>query len=174
MDSSSSSSFPASDSRHAFLPLDVRPEPLPGSFEPGLRAVDDLLHRAAARTSMSRAVADAVYDVTVGMIWQRQAPLPMVVTRRSMRETMWSRLSLAAAVAMAFTLALMALRAPATATDETRMAGLLPASVEHILLESGVGRHGSGDLWYLIETRDLDSSDAVFGDLHRLVDEMEM
>ena len=160
------------DHRDPFHPSFGRPEPLPAQYGPELDRIDQLLAAEARRFPSPRGLADAVYDATVGFIWERQMPLPlMAADRRSRQATLRSRLSMAAALGLACGVAILCLRAPAPLQGPAVLAGALPTEAELILFE----QPWNDDLTsvdYLIETRDL-TIDDLFHDIALMTRELE-
>ena len=97
--------------------------------------------------------------------------MPIRPTPVVLRQTVWGRLTMAAAVGMAFVVAAIFMQVPMQAQSKTHMAGALPAEVEQILFEPTSNR--DGDVWYLLDTRDVTFED-LMGDLERLTEELEM
>jgi hypothetical protein len=146
-------------------------ESLPPTFDRELLELDALLQRHVARTSVPRNLADAVYDVTIGLLWKRQSSIPMhSAGGRALHVTAWSRLSMAAAVAMAFVVSGIFMQVPLDGARSSQVAGLLSSEVEGVLFEPG---SGSEDLWYLFETRDA-TFDDLEGDVRDLLQELEL
>jgi hypothetical protein len=135
-------------------------EPLPPDFDRELREIDALLQASAARTSIPRDLADTVYDATVGLLWRRQAPIPL----RATRSPVWSQLAMAASLGLAFLVAAVFMRAPDQMEQPVSL-GVLPVEAERLLFEPSVD--------YLLDTRDLTYTD-LLGDLERLERELEL
>ncbi|MHC4991741.1 MAG: hypothetical protein ACYTGC_12250 [Planctomycetota bacterium] len=148
----------------------VRLEPLPSGFDDELREIDLLLQANAARTSVPRDLADTVYDMTVGLLWQRQQPLPFKPAARRM-QTVWSRLAMAASLALAFLVAAWFMQAPLE-TGPVQMVAEVPLSeLDWILLEpSGSDTMGVG---YLLESGDV-TFEELTEELKQLVDQLEL
>jgi hypothetical protein len=137
------------------LPLD----PLPAEFDADLRALDGLLAAAAASSPVPRRLADLVYDASVGLLVPRRT-----FRIETFRQTVWSRLAMAASLGLAFVLAAGALRRPSPAEG----AAMLTAGPVQLLMES---EGQSFD--YLLDTRDL-TYDELNADLYRILEQVEM
>lgn len=146
-------------------------EPLPAEFDDGLREIDALLARRASLTSVPRHLADAVYDATLGLFWERQDPLRL--PSRTPRRTIFGRLAMAATLAMACLIAARFITPPVEADANVQMAGLLPAEVEQIIMESPLAADDETDYLYLFDAHGVSYED-ISGDLDQIVEELEL
>ncbi len=160
------------DHMSPFRPQPGRPEPLPAHYEAELRRIDHLLAAESQRFPTPRGLADAVYDATVGFIWERQTPMRLLAAdRRLRRATSWGRLSMAAALGLACGVALMFVRAPVQLQSQPVLAGALSTEAELLLFEQPWNNDLRG-VDYLIETRDL-TIDDLFNDIALMTRELE-
>ena len=83
----------------------VQVEPLGEGYDAELLEIDALLSANAARTSIPRDLSNLVYDVTVGLVLKRQTE-PLRLTRAA---PVWGRLAMAAALGLAFMVAIWSL-----------------------------------------------------------------
>ncbi|MHC5025924.1 MAG: hypothetical protein ACYTGR_04090 [Planctomycetota bacterium] len=144
----------------------VQVEPLGEGYDAELLEIDALLSANAARTSIPRDLSNLVYDVTVGLVLKRQTE-PLRLTRAA---PVWGRLAMAAALGLAFMVAIWSLSTQSRGVDPG-IGGALASAAEEILMQEGVNEDSG--LWYLLETRDATSTDLV-NDLEQVVSELEL
>jgi hypothetical protein len=150
-------------------------EPLPAEFESDLQEIDLLLQARASATSIPRDLADMVYDATVGLIWQRQQPIPLW-QRRTLRYTVGGRFAAAAALGVAFVIGALFMQTPPV--DAAGPQAAVTPEMVHLMLEGAGGDLtlleelvGDTELGYLPDTMDLDYRD-LLGELDRVERDM--
>ncbi len=151
-------------------------DPLPAAFGPQLGRVDDAVAQAASGAPLPAGLADRVFEASVARM-----PRPLLrpetlrpAARRwagtaPVRSSRWSRLAMAASVALAFGVASWLVRPPVPpAGPENR--GLQP-DVVWLLMQPAA--EGDPEVASLLDTEDM-TFDDLAGELAMLVSRLEM
>lgn len=156
-------------------------DPLPAEFGPELGRVDDAVAQAASGAPLPAGLADRVFEASVARMPRpllRPATLRPAARRWAgtapVRSSRWSRLAMAASVALAFGVASWLVRPPAPpASPESRR--LLVDSRTDVLvwLLMQPAAEGDPELASLLETEDMTFEDLA-GELAMLVSRLEM
>ena len=98
------------------MPRDLNsfdPESMARDLPPHLQAVDDLLEQQASRLNVPHGLVDRVYRASVGLLpGQAQPPQVQVVARIGYHNAWWSRVALAASIALVCTVSLRLVNTP--------------------------------------------------------------
>ena len=132
-------------------------------------------HKDLGEAPVAAVPTSDVGNATVGLIWQRQQPIPLW-QRRTLRYTVGGRFAAAAALGVAFVIGALFMQTPPVDAAGPQ-AGATPELVQ-LMLEGARGdldpleeRVGDTELGYLPDTIDLDYRD-LLGELDRVERDM--
>ncbi len=161
-------------------------DPLPADFGPELGRVDDAVAHAATGAPLPAGLADRVFEASAAPMTRLQLRPPTLrpAVRRwagtaPVRGCRWSRLALAASVALAFGVASQLVRPPAPSASPENREWLVVASPTDVLAPDVVwllmqpAAEGDTEVASLLVTEDM-TFDDLAGELAMLVALLEM
>lgn len=180
--------------------LTLPPESLPEGFDEADRSLDELLGASARQTIEPMGLRDRVFEASISALpATRQPALRLVGSVRDLRPSMvpvwrrvtWSRLAMAASVALAFCVGALMLKTspkPISTFEVAKVGGpaVLAVKFESTSDAAAVAMSEvnglpadsidqlDGQMNYLLQTRDVTSLDDVRGELLTLVAALEM
>ncbi len=161
-------------------------DPLPAEFGPELGRVDDAVAQAASGAPLPAGLADRVFEASVARMPRsllRPATLRPAARRWAgtapVRSSRWSRLAMAASVALAFGVASWLVRPPVPSTSpqnrrllaDSRTGDILAPDVVWLLMQPAA--EGDPEVASLLDTEDM-TFDDLAGELAMLVSRLEM
>ncbi len=161
-------------------------DPLPAEFGPELGRVDDAVAQAASGAPLPAGLADRVFEASVARMPRpllRPATLRPAARRWAgtapVRSSRWSRLAMAASVALAFGVASWLVRPPVPSTSpqnrrllaDSRNDDILAPDVVWLLMQPAA--EGDPEVASLLDTEDM-TFDDLAGELAMLVSRLEM